>query len=403
MSRMGAKEHISVSGQNKAKRVRARLAYALAILLLIGAGLAAYRWYGNAHSNRAAALPPPAAVPVSAAAVQRRDVPIFLSGLGSVQATNTIAVHTQVDGKLQSVEFTEGQTVSSGQLLARIDPRVYQAALEQAKAKKAQDQAQLVSAQTDLERFVTLLSKNAETQQNVDHQRALVAQIKATIDADQAAIDAAQVQVDFTSITSPVSGRIGIRQVDPGNVVHAADQTPLVMVTQTKPISVIFTLPATDLDEVRDALRQGPVAVTAFDQDNVKLLGTGTLLLIDNIIDQTTSTIRLKAVFPNDDERLWPGEFVNARVHLKTQTNVLAVPAAAVQRGAQGLYVWTVTPRQTAEIRKVDVGPTEDGVTIVTTGLNANDRIVTDGQFKLQPNVPVAITPRTVASERGGS
>jgi multidrug efflux system membrane fusion protein len=349
------------------------------------------------------AKPAPAAVPVSVVAAKRQDVPIYLSGLGSVQAANTIAVHAQVDGVLQSVEFTEGQSVTKGQLLARIDPRVYQAALEQAKAKKAQDQAQLASAETDLTRFVTLLSRNAETQQNVDHQRALVAQIKATIDADQAAIDSAQVQVDFTSITSPVDGRIGIRQVDPGNVVHAADQTPLVTVTQVKPISVIFTLPATALDSVRDALRKGPVAVTAFDQDNVKALGTGTLLLIDNIIDQTTSTIRLKAVFANEDERFWPGEFVNARVHLETKAGVIAVPETAIQRGSQGLTAWVVTPQQTAELRNIQAGPTEGGTTIVTAGLKEGDSVVTNGQYKLQPNVPVTVGSPDAADERSAS
>lgn len=385
------------------KRSRLRVVSLLGAAVLVAATVITFFcWRGDAP-RLAVAKPAPAAVPVSVVAAKRQDVPIYLSGLGSVQAANTIAVHAQVDGVLQSVEFTEGQSVTKGQLLARIDPRVYQAALEQAKAKKAQDQAQLASAETDLTRFVTLLSRNAETQQNVDHQRALVAQIKATIDADQAAIDSAQVQVDFTSITSPVDGRIGIRQVDPGNVVHAADQTPLVTVTQVKPISVIFTLPATALDSVRDALRKGPVAVTAFDQDNVKALGTGTLLLIDNIIDQTTSTIRLKAVFANEDERFWPGEFVNARVHLETKAGVIAVPETAIQRGSQGLTAWVVTPQQTAELRNIQAGPTEGGTTIVTAGLKEGDSVVTNGQYKLQPNVPVTVGSPDAADERSAS
>ncbi|MGD9844348.1 MAG: efflux RND transporter periplasmic adaptor subunit [Variibacter sp.] len=385
---------------NPKKRSRLRAAAFLGAAALAAAAVITFFCWRGGAPRTAAAKPAPTAVPVSVVAAKRQDVPIYLSGLGSVQAANTIAVHVQVDGVLQSVEFKEGQSVKKGQLLARIDPRVYQAALEQAKAKKAQDQAQLVSAETDLNRFVTLLSRNAETQQNVDHQRALVAQIKATIDADQAAIDSAQVQVDFTSITSPVDGRVGIRQVDPGNVVHAADQTPLVTVTQVKPISVIFTLPATELDNVRDALRKGPVAVTAFDQDNVKALGTGTLLLIDNIIDQTTSTIRLKAVFANEDERFWPGEFVNARVHLETKTGVLAVPETAIQRGPQGLTAWVVTPRQTAELRNIQAGPTEGGKKIVTAGLTEGDRVVTNGQYRLQRNVPVTIGSPGAADER---
>jgi multidrug efflux system membrane fusion protein len=278
-------------------------------------------------------------------------------------------------------------------VLARIDPRLFQAALDQAKAKRAQDEAQLVAAQKDLTRFKTLALKSFETEQNVDLQQAKVDQLKATIDADAAAIESAQTQLEYTTITAPNDGRIGVRLVDAGNVVHAADAASIATLVLTRPAMVLFTLPARVLDDVRQAMTAGPVTVVAFDQDNQRQLSTGTLLMIDNTIDQVTATIRLKASFPNEDERLWPGEFVNARLLLETRTNVVVAPSNAVQRGPQGLFAWIVTGKDTAAVRQIQVGPTTDDMTIVTAGLNAGDRVVTDGQYKLLVDAPVTIAP----------
>src|SRR5581483_7949947 len=252
----------------------------------------------------------PPVVPVTVASAERRDVPILLTSLGTVQASNTVVIHSQIDGKLRTINFVEGQQVHQGDTLAEIDPRSLQAVLDQAVAKKAQDQAQLVAAQKDLARFQALAAKSFETQQNLDQQQAKVDQFTATVAADQGAIEAAQTQLSYTKITAPIDGRVGFRQLDVGNVIHANDQNPLTVLTQIQPSVATFTLPQKNLTDVREAVQRGPVSITARDQDNVSELAQGTLLLIDNQIDQTTNTIRLKANFPNKDERLWPGEFV---------------------------------------------------------------------------------------------
>jgi multidrug efflux system membrane fusion protein len=341
-------------------------------------------------------------VPVSVAIVGRQDVPVYLTGLGTVQASFTVGIHSQVDGKLQEVLFTEGQHVKKGDVLAKIDPRLFQAALDQAKAKKAQDQAQLTSAEKDLARSKTLVLSNITSQQIVDQQQAKVDQFKASMAADEAAIQTAETQLDYTTITAPSDGRVGVRLVDPGNIVHANDQGSLATLVLTRPSAVLFTLPARSLDDIRDAMARGPVEVVAYDQDNRRTLATGKLLLVDNIIDQTTATIRLKAIFPNDDEKLWPGEFVNAHVLLDTRSAAVVVPSGAVQRGPNGLFVWTVTANNLAEPRPIEVGPTYQDLTVVASGLAGGERIVTDGQYKLQRNAPVAVSaPPTVAA--GGS
>jgi len=360
------------------------------VLAVGGAGV----WYAlqgpePVRADRAPARP---AVQVSVASVTRRDMPIYLSGLGTAQAEYTVGIHSQVDGKLLEVKFTEGQHVKKGDVLVKIDPRLYQAALDQANAKKAQDEAGLVAAQKDLQRFKTLALKSFETQQNVDQQQAKVDQAKASIAADDAAIETAQTQLDYTTITAPTDGRIGVRLVDPGNLVRASDQGSIATLTRTQPLAVIFTLPARTLDDVRDALARGPVEVTAFDQDNRRALGTGRLLLIDNQIDQTTATIRLKAMFANADEKLWPGEFVNARLLVETRAGALVVPSTAVQRGPDGLFTWVVGDDNVAQPRKIEVGPATGDLTIVTSGVSAGERVVTDGQYKLQKDSPVTIT-----------
>jgi multidrug efflux system membrane fusion protein len=340
-------------------------------------------------------------VPVSVAVVGRQDVPIYLTGLGAVQASFTVAIHSQVDGKLQEVLFTEGQHVKKGDVLAKIDPRLFQAALDQAKAKKAQDQAQLTSAEKDLARSKTLVLSNITSQQIVDQQQAKVDQLKAAIAADDAMIQTAQTQLEYTTITAPSDGRMGVRLVDPGNIVHANDQGSLATLTLTQPSAVMFTLPARYLDDIRDAMARGPVTVTAYDQDNRRALATGTLLLVDNIIDQATSTIRLKAMFPNTDEKLWPGEFVNAHVLIDTRSNAIVVPSAAIQRGPNGLFLWTVTANNLAQPRPIEAGPTYRDLTVVAAGLNGGERIVTDGQYKLQKDAPVTVTSAPTAPTAG--
>jgi membrane fusion protein, multidrug efflux system len=344
-----------------------------------------------------------AGVPVSVAIVGRQDVPIYLTGLGTVQASFTVGIHSQVDGKLQEVLFTEGQQVKKGDVLAKIDPRLYQAALDNAKAKKAQDEAQYLAASKDLTRSKTLVQSNITSQQIVDQQQGKADQLRAAIAADEAMIQTAQTNLDYTTITAPSDGRMGVRLVDPGNIVHANDQGSLATLVLTRPSAVMFTLPARTLDDIRGAMARGPVEVIAYDQDNRRELATGTLLLVDNIIDQTTSTIRLKAMFPNEDDRLWPGEFVNARVLLETRSNAVVVPSAAVQRGPDGLFVWTVSAKDVAETRPIEVGPTYGKLTIVTSGLAGGERIVTDGQYKLQRNAPVTYAAPQVAGSAGNS
>jgi multidrug efflux system membrane fusion protein len=348
-------------------------------VVVIAAGVVL--WRRAEPPPRLASQPP---VPVTVANATRRDVPILLQGLGTVQASNTIALRSQIDGKLQSVNFVEGQEVHKGDTLAVIDPRALQAALNQVVAKKAQDQAQLIAAQRDLERFKTLVLKNAETQQNVDTQQAKVDQFKAMLDADQAAIDNAQTQLSYTTITAPIDGRIGFRQVDAGNIIHANDQNPLTVLTQIRPVVATFTLPQKDLAEVRAAMLRGAVAVRAFDQDNNHELAAGQLLLIDNQIDQTTSTIRLKANFANDDEVLWPGEFVHLRVEVDTRKGAVTIPPVALQRGPQGYYAWVIKTDNTAEQRPIEANQVNDEVAIVTKGLAPDERVVVNGQYRLQ-------------------
>ncbi len=383
-------------GQKASSRRRFLL---IAAGLAVVAGGAALYWYpapGPGTAARPASRP---AVRVSVAIAARQDVPVYVSGLGTVQASFTIGIHSQVEGIMQEVLFTEGQHVKKGDVLARIDPRLFQAALDQAKAKRMQDIALLGSAEKDLARSKTLVVQNVATQQLVDQQQARVDQLKASIAADEAAIETAQTQLDYTAIKSPSDGRIGVRLVDPGNLVHAADPRSIATVVLTQPAAVMFTLPMQVLDDLREAMARGPVEVTAFDQNNRRLLSTGTLLLIDNIIDQATATLRLKAMFANTDERLWPGEFVNARVLLETRKNVIAVPSTVVQRGAKGLFAWVVSDDNKAVPRKIELGPVSGDLTVITAGLADGDRVVTDGQYKLQVDAPVAIIAAAKTAE----
>jgi membrane fusion protein, multidrug efflux system len=376
---------------------------------LIAAGGAAilaavlFYWYWSQGPDPVHAARSRTAVPVSVASASRADVPIYLTGLGTVQALYTVAIHAQVDGKLQDVSFKEGQRVKKGDVLAKIDPRLYQAGLDQAKARKAQDDASLIAAQKDFARFQTLVLKNAETQQNLDLQQAKVDQTKAAIDADVATIETAQTNLDYTDVKATTDGRMGVRMVDPGNIVHASDQGAIAILMQTEPTAVTFTLPSQTLDDVRAAMASGTVEVAAYDRNNVRLLSTGSLSTIDNLIDPATATYRLKATFANADEKLWPGEFVNARLLLETRKNAIVIPPLAVQRGPHGLFAWVVKPDNTVEPRPIQTSTTTGNATIITSGLDDGERVVTDGQYKLQTNAPVTIAAPATAAAPGGS
>jgi multidrug efflux system membrane fusion protein len=350
-----------------------------------------WHWQIRAAGGTPSSPASPAPTPVEVAAASRADVPVYLEGLGTVQAFNTVTVKTRVDGQIQKVSFVEGQHVKAGDLLVQIDPRPYQASYDQVVAKKAQDEAQLANAQLDLERYTALLKASAASRQQADTQRALVTQLEATLRVDQGAIDAAKVQLDYTGITSPIDGITGIRLVDQGNIVHATDTNGIVVVTQLQPISVVFSLPEDNLQSVSQAMAQGPVAVAALSRDGKAELDRGTLLLIDNEIDQTTGTIRLKATFPNPHNALWPGQFVNVRLLLQTEHNVLTVPSAAVQRGPDGLFTYVVKPDNTVEMRTVTVGQDTGTIAVVASGLVQGDRVVTAGQYRVQPGAPVQV------------
>ena len=329
-------------------------------------------------------------VPVVAGVVKKQDVPIYLDGIGTVQAYNMVAVHPQISGTLTKVAFQEGQDVKKGDLMAVIDPRPYQAALDGAVAKKNQDIAQLNNAKVLLARDTDLFKKGALDNQSYDTQRYLVDQLDATVKADQAAIDNAQTQLSYTQLTAPFDGRCGIRQVDEGNFVTSG--STLVVVTQLKPISVIFTLPQQDLVDVNQASAKGALKVTALDSTQTKPLEDGTLAVVDNQIDTTTGTMKLKASFANQDLKLWPGQFVNARLLVSTRKDGLVVPAAVIQRGPNGTYAYVITKDKTAEMRPVKVAQVDGGLALIDSGLQEGEQVVVDGQYKLQPGSPVQIT-----------
>ena len=367
-------------------RNRTRLVMAAA-----GASLVAFFFLRGASESPAAARPSVSPVRAETALVARADVPVHLEGLGTVQAFYTVTITPRVDGELQSLGFVEGQMVNRGDVLARIDPRPFQAALDQAVAAKSKDRAQLANAKRDLERYVTLAPQDFTSQQTLETQRSLVAQLEAQVAGDQAAIDNARTQLDYTTIRSPIRGRTGIRMVDPGNNVHAAAGTGIVVVTQLQPISVIFTLPEEAVHAVNDALARGPLPVTAMSRDGKTVLDTGTVGLVDNLIDQTTGTIRLKAVFPNKDNRLWPGEFVTARVLAQTRRNVLVIPSAAVQHGPKGVFAYVVKADSTIEARPLQLGGESDSVTVVEKGLQEGERVTTSNQYRLQPGLHIQV------------
>lgn len=336
------------------------------------------------------------AVPVVVCDVQQRDVPLYLNGIGTVQGFNTVTVRSRVDGQIEKILFEEGQDVKAGDVLARIDARPFKAALAQAIAKRQQDEALLENAQLDLKRDLTLLQEKAGTAQKADTQKALVAQLEAALKADDAAIEAARVQLDYTTLRSPIAGRTGIRIVDEGNVVRSGDAGGVVVVTQMKPISVVFNLSEQHLPSIQT--QKGKLGVLALGRDNTTLLAEGVLSVVDNQIDSTTGTIRLKGTFPNESLELWPGQFVNIRLRLSVAANALVVPAVVVQRGPVGAYVYVVKADDSVELRVVKVAQIEDGGALIEEGLKQGERVVVDGQYRLQPGSKVKVTDSAMRS-----
>ena len=378
------------------------------LLALAVLGYAGYRFYENHRRQQQTAAAAQErrqanqSVSVAAARARRGDLPVYLRGLGTVTAYNTVNVKPRVDGPIVKVNFQEGQHVKEGESLVQIDPRPYQAALGQAEGNLARDQSQLHDAQVNLARDQSLWQAQVIPRQQLDTQAAQVGQFQGSIAADQAAIDAAKLNLTFTNVTAPIGGRIGLRLVDIGNIVHAADPNPLLVITQTQPIAVIFTIPADSLPPVLAKLRDGAkLPVYAFDRADTKQIASGTLETVDNQIDTATGTSRLKAIFQNDDEALFPNQFVNCRLLLETKQGVVLIPAAAVQRGPQGAYVYVVRPDQTVTMRTITTGMSEGNDMEVVSGIPPEETVVTDGQDKLQESGRVEIRPDSGAPAPG--
>jgi len=347
---------------------------------------------GGATSGTPAPAPPQA-VPVGMASVKRQDVPVYLAGLGSVQAFQQVLVRARVDGTLDRIAFTEGDEVKQGDLLAVIDPRPYQATLDQAVAKKAADQAQLENAKLDLVRFTSLSKGDYASRQQLDTARAQVAQLEATINGDDATIAGAKLNLEFTHITSPIEGRVGLRLVDQGNLIHAIDTTGIVTIAPIHPISVVFPLPQDDLPRIMAAMKRARLPVIAIADDNRTDLGHGELLTPDNTIDATTGMVRLKATFPNKDNQLWPGQFVNARLLIDTLVNAMVVPSGAIQHGPKGLFVYMVKPDSTVTVQPVTVTQDDGQQAVVAAGLTDGTQVVVSGQSRLTEGTRVAAIP----------
>jgi len=362
--------------------LRSRLGLVLAVTLVACASLSGC---SNADSKQQKAqAAAPHAVSVAVATVQQQDVPVYLVGLGSVTAFYTANIKSRIDGQIMRVNFQEGQVVKEGALLIVIDPRPYQVQLEQMQAQIFKDQASLRDARLNLERYTTLIPSGSIAQQQVDTQKSTVDQLDGQVRTDQAQIDNAKLQLVYCNITAPFTGRVGLRQVDPGNIVHAADTNPMLILTQLQPIAVIFTLPEDQLPTVAQHMKNSTLLVEAYSRDDQTKLATGKLQTIDNQIDQTTGTAKLKAVFDNKDNQLWPNQFVNANLLLETRKKSTVLPTAAILRGPQGTFVYLVKPDKTVEARAVTISLTQGNITGIASGVNPGDTVVTDGQDKLQ-------------------
>ncbi|MDB5760808.1 MAG: putative Co/Zn/Cd efflux system rane fusion protein [Burkholderia sp.] len=360
-----------------------------ALLILAVAGIA---WYGYRYYSASHKPAPPKASPVAVtvAPSARENVPHYLSGVGTVQAQATVAVKSRIDGQLERINYVEGQDVKAGQVLAVLDSRSLQAQLEQARAQKGRDEAQAANARHDLERYTQLIKEDATSQQTLDTQRALVAQLQAAIQTDNAQIHYAEVQLGYTTITAPLSGRVGARLVDPGNIVHANDANGLVVINQIDPIALVFTLPDDAVQSINLAQRaKQPLRVFAYAREGETLLAEGELVLVNNQIDTASGTVQLKARFANPQHVLWPGQYVNVRLQLGEYAQALTVPAAAVQRGQRGTFVYVVGDGNKAQARPIDVLQIQDGKAVIAKGLEAGESVVVDGQYKIKPGMPV--------------
>jgi multidrug efflux system membrane fusion protein len=413
--RIDKSSYANVPAVRRPRRWRRRLLGALTVLLCAGgyvffyapqylpAPLAKFAPQAARDQAARAALRGDGPVPVLAAVAEKTDVPVYFDGVGSSRALNTVTVRAQVDGKLMSVNFKEGQDVGQDFVLAEIDSTIYQAQFDQAVAKKAQDEAQLANARLDLERYGRLTQTNSATRQQFDTQKALVAQLEAQVQADQGAIDNTKAVLSYTKIVAPIAGRTGIRQVDAGNIVHAADPTGIVVITQVKPVAVIFTLPQQQLPRVNKAFAGGPLAVQALGDDNRTVVDRGMLEVIDNQVDQSTGTVKLKAEFPNADLQLWPGQFVNVKLLVDTMRSVIVVPSAAVQRGPNGTFVYVANDDNAVAVHPVTVAQQDDTQAVISAGLAEGERVVTTGFNQLTDGAKIAIGTQENLERPAGS
>jgi multidrug efflux system membrane fusion protein len=389
---------------------RSRLRGLIILIVLLGAAAGA-SWYlwpkhatqtagNNGAPGRAGATPPQ---PVGAATIDKGDIRIILNELGTVTSLDTVTVLTQISGQLTQIGFQEGQVVKQGDFLAQIDPRPYQAALEQAQGTLAHDQGLLEQAKADLKRFQTLGRQDSIAQQQLDDQKYLVEQVTGTVQTDQGTVDNARLNLAYCRIVSPIDGQVGLRQVDQGNYVQTSASSALVVLTQMQPISVLFSVPEDNISDIIQQVRGGAtLSVEAYDRANVKKLATGTLGTLDNQIDTTTGTVKLRALFANPDEQLYPNQFVNARLLVSTMQNTVRVPVPAVQRGEPGTYVYVINANSTVSVRPIKVGPTDGGYMAVLSGLQVGEKVVTDGTDRLRDGAPVIVPPPAQGQSKGG-
>lgn len=386
---------------------RSPLAVFVATALILAAGIGAWSYVEHARAADQPATKAPPPVAVSLASVQERDLPLYLAGVGTVTANASVVVKTRIDGQLDKVGFKEGEEVKKGQLLAQIDPRALQAQLAQAEAQRAKDAATLTNARLDLQRYTTLRGQDAATQQQLDTQKALVAQLEAAVKTDEAQVAYAKVQLSYTTINAPLSGRVGARLVDPGNIVHASDANGLVVINQINPITLVFTLPEEAVVAINRAQRssQQPLKVSAYARDSQEVLATGKLVLLDNQINTTSGTVQLKARFDNAEHKLWPGQYVNARLQMNSHGNALTVPAATIQRNQQGTYVYAIDQDDKANMQPVKVDRIQDGVAVLAadSGVTAGQRVVIDGQYKLKPGSRIVESKPQPAKDQSSS